>query len=366
MGQGGADRVTLSLLRSLEREKFEVTLVLGRAEGVLLSDVPEHVRVVSLDVRSIWRAFLPLARALREIEPDVVFSTSSGTNITAIIARFFVRKRFRLVLSERAVLYHGEKRIKRRLIVFMKRLFYKRADWITTVSEGVKQDLVQLFQLSPDRIQVVYNPVVTPDLFSLMSDPVDHPWFRDSTPIILAAGRLIKDKDFKTLIDAFARVRSRQLARLVILGEGPLEGSLKRRVRGYSLEKDVWFVGFDKNPFRYMARSTVFVLSSRNEGLPGVLIQAMACGAAVIATDCHAGPSEIITPGLDGWLVPVGDYEALAERMAFLLENPEARQRMADTARRTSMRFSEDLVLTNYVDAFIGVNSEWRRKCLAR
>jgi glycosyltransferase involved in cell wall biosynthesis len=357
MGQGGADRVTLNLLRGLDQGRFDVTLVLGRAEGAFMDDIPGHVRVVSLDVGNVWRAWIPLARCLKALDPDIVLSTSSGTNVVAIVARSISKQSYRLVLSERNVLYHGGKTFKRRVIVRLKKLLYSRADQITAVSQGVKDDLVRL-GIPADRIQVVYNPVVTPDLPSLVLEDVDHPWFGDGVPVVLAAGRLVPEKGFETLVEAFALLRHRRTARLVILGEGPLEKHLRAKVNEKGLAESVWFAGFDKNPFRYMARCSVFVLASRDEGLPGVLVQAMACGAAVVSTDCHAGPSEIITHGVDGWLVPVGEPGALAERIAFCLENPEATMEMAQNARLAADRFKVEAVLPNYVSALMGSNAE--------
>lgn len=351
MGKGGADRVTLSLLQLLDREKYDASLVLCRSEGILMDDVPTDIPVYSLDVRSILSACLPLARLLSDLRPDVVFSTSSGTNVIAIIARALSGQQFRLVLSERNVLYHGGKTMKRRLLVFLKGRFYVKADRITAVSAGVKRDLVEFLRLPAAKIEVVFNPVVTDELTDLMSRPVEHPWFQDSVPVVLGAGRLVGEKDFTTLINAFGKVRKGLVARLVILGDGPLQSRLMKRVRNLGLEHDVWFAGYDKNPFRYMSRSAVFVLSSRAEGLPGVLIQAMACGAAIVSTDCHSGPSEIITPGVDGWLVPVGDVDRLAEKITFYLTNEEARRRMAESGRVTANRFTAEAVLPNYLEA---------------
>lgn len=353
MGQGGADRVTLNLLQLIDRDHFDISLVLNKAKGELIDEIPEGIDVHELNAWNLWTAWLPLVRAIREINPDIVFSTSSGANIVAVMARSILGKRFRLVLSERNVLYHGRKTLKRRIVVQLKRMLYHKADCITSVSGGVKQDLVDMLGIAPQRIKVVYNPVVTDDLPELMQQEVDHPWFRDPIPIVLGVGRLVREKDFETLIKAFERVRRNRACRLVILGHGPLNRSLRRCVRRLGLESEVWFAGYDKNPFRYMARCSLFVLSSRDEGLPGVLIQAMACGAPVISTNCHAGPEEIITGGVDGLLVPVGDVDALAGQMEFCLDNEDACRRMAQKARKSVSRFSVEAVLPQYLDALI-------------
>ena len=353
MGQGGADRVTLNLLQLIDQDKFDVHLVLTKARGELFEEIPEGVNVHSLNARSLSTAWLPLMRVIRRIDPDVVFSTSSGANIIAVIARLLNGKQARLVLSERNVLYHGGKTIKRRIVVLLKRLLYHKADCITSVSGGVREDLIQTLGLSPTQIRVVYNPIVTDDLPMLMKEEINHPWFRETTPIVLGVGRLVREKDFKTLIEAFSVVHEKRECRLVILGSGPLEADLKRLVKRLSLSRDVWFAGYDKNPFRYMSKCSVFVLSSRDEGLPGVLIQAMACGAPVVATNCHAGPAEIVTEGIDGFLVPVGDVNEMAERIEFCLVNQDASRRMAEAGRLTANKFSAETVLPRYLDALI-------------
>jgi glycosyltransferase involved in cell wall biosynthesis len=353
MGQGGADRVTLTLLQTLDRSLFDVSLVLMRAEGEFVADVPDDVIVHSLCASSIATAWLPLSRLLHAAQPDILFSTSSGTNLIAVIARALARQRSRLILSERNVLFHGPVTLKRMVVVLLKRWLYERADLITSVSQGVKDDMIARLRIPADRISVVYNPVVTEDIESLAAEPVTHPWFQEDVPIILGVGRLIHQKDFQVLIRAFADVRRTRVARLVILGDGPLRDELLRLAKSYNVENDVSLPGFDKNPFKYMAGCTIFVLSSREEGLPGVLIQAMACGAAVISTDCPAGPSEIIAPDVDGRLVPVGDVKALAEAIADLLKHPDVRQRLGRRARQSAQRFATDTVMNNYVAALL-------------
>ncbi|MCI0645009.1 MAG: glycosyltransferase [Chloroflexi bacterium] len=350
--------MTLTLLRALDRQRFDLNLILIKRAGEFLEDVPAGVPVYSLNAASLWTAWFPLAGLLRRHRPDVFFSTSGGANIPAVIAHKLAGRRGRLVLSERNTIYHGGLNSKRRLVIWLKKALYRQADQLTAVSQGVRDDLVDKLGLKPEGIQVVYNPVVDEQLGWLAQEPVDHPWFHEDKPVILAAGRLVAQKDFQSLIRAFARIRRARPARLFILGEGPLRAELLALADSLGVVGDMCLAGFDKNPFKYMARCTVFVLSSLHEGLPGVLIQAMACGAAVVATDCPFGPAEIISrPGEDGLLAPVGDAPALAEKIAWLLDHPEARQRMGEMARRSAERFAVEAVVKNYERAILGVGS---------
>ena len=349
LGQGGADRVTLTLLAHLDRGRFRPRLVLMRAEGAMLDRVPADVPVSSLGSRSLWTAWWPLSRRLRREPPAVLLSTSGGANLIAVLARLLSRRRMRLVLSERNVLYRDQGSGKRWLQARLKRWLYPHADCVTAVSQGVASDLTARLGLPAERIRVVYNPVVTPDIADLAAAEIDHPWYAERRPIVLAAGRLVPAKGFDLLIEAFAELDP--AARLVVLGDGPLRRSLRRQADEAGIADRVWFAGFDPNPFRHMARCSVFALSSRYEGLPGALIQAMACGAAVVATDCAAGPAEIISDGADGLLVPVEDRRALTAGLGRLLEDEALRRRLGRAARRAVGRFSLAATLAGYAEA---------------
>jgi len=356
MGEGGADRVTLTLLRELPRSRFAPTLVLMRHEGVLLPEVPRDVQVCSLEARSLWTAWIALTRLVRAHRPEVLFSTSSGTNLIAAIAHRLSGRAGRLVLSERGALrstLSWKKVLQRRL----KRTLYPSADLITSVSAGLKQEMVQDLGLPPESISVIYNPIVDARLEAQAAEPLNHPWFaKASKPeegVVLAAGRLVPEKDFATLFRAFADVRRNHDVRLLVLGEGPERGALERLAEDLGVADYIALPGYDVNPFRYMSRCKMFVLSSRFEGLPGALIQAMACEAPVIATDCPFGPSEILERPDTGILVPVGDSQCLATAMRRLLDEPETRRRMAAAGRAASQRFSVEKVISDYIEVLI-------------
>lgn len=349
LGQGGADRVTLTLLQSLDRARFDLTLVLVQHKGELLPELPDDVSITALNAPNVLAAALPLLRFVREQRPDVLFSTSSGTNVAAVIAHLGAGRPGRLVLSERNVLFHGKITWKKRLMTWLKRQLYTKADRVTAVSEGVKADLVATLGLSPELVSVVYNPIVTASMATQARELPAEPWFHEGQPpVILGVGRLVDEKDFPTLLRAFARVRATHPARLIILGEGPRREMLEELVGILGLTNDVRMPGFVHNPFQYMARCAAFVLSSRFEGLPGALIQAMACGAPVVSTNCPSGPAEIITDGVDGFLVPVGDADAIAARLTQLLTDTSLRQRFSIEAHVSAQRFDGPTVLRRY------------------
>jgi glycosyltransferase involved in cell wall biosynthesis len=234
---------------------------------------------------------------------------------------------------------------------YLARWFYPWADAVVTVSNAAGEDLVQITEISPEKVQTIYNPVVTDDLKEKAAEPVEHPWFQpEAPPVILGAGRLERQKDFETLIRAFRHVRTDRPARLIILGRGSLKEQLQGLAQSLGVGDDVLLPGFVNNPFTYMARSSVFVLSSRFEGLPGVLIQAMATGCPVVSTDCPSGPREILIDGELGPLVPVGDVEGLARGILETLDDPPDSRFLKDEAER----FSDTAAVEAYTQVLTG------------
>jgi glycosyltransferase involved in cell wall biosynthesis len=196
-------------------------------------------------------------------------------------------------------------------------------------------------------MRTVYNPVVTPELLAQAEAIAPHPWLQDGgPPVVLGVGRLVDQKGFATLLEAVARLRRERPLRLLVLGEGRRRGALERQARRLGLGADFALPGFAPNPFAYMARAGVFVLSSVYEGLPGVLIQALACGCPVVSTDCPDGPREILAGGEYGPLVPVGDAAALAAAIGRVLDAPPDRERL----RRRGQAFGVEPAVLAYLE----------------
>lgn len=320
LGGGGIERVITNLARSLTERGLKVDLVLSNTgKGSHLWLIPPNVRLIDLGSRRLFMSLPGLMRYLQREQPVSLLSAGHYCNEVALLAKCLSGVSTRIVVSEHnqlsQVTQHADG-FKERLTPLIARCFYPWADGIVAVSQGVALDLASMTGLSLNRIQVIYNPVILPELLERVQEPVEHPWFAPGQPpVILGVGKLEEQKNFSNLIRAFAQVRRVQQARLVILGWGPEPGPslLKNLVRELSLENDVDLPGHVKNPFAYMARASVFVLSSDWEGLPTVLIEAMAVGIPVVSTNCKSGPAEILDNGKYGFLTPVGDSNALAE-----------------------------------------------------
>ena len=220
------------------------------------------------------------------------------------------------------------------------------------------EDHIAVYGVSRAAVTTINNPVVTPDLIRLAEEEPDHPWFSDGgPPVVLSAGRLTGQKDFPTLVEAFRRVLAKQSCRLLILGEGPMRGELESRVRALGLDGRVSLPGWIENPYAYMARSALFVLSSRHEGFPGVLVQALACGCPAVSTDCPFGPAEILEDS--ALLAPVGDPEALAGVMLRALAAPEEEGTAARRAK--AARFSAERAVEGYQGLIAGILASHRK-----
>lgn len=321
---GGAERVMVNLAAGLAARGLHVDLIVARSEGPYLSLVPPDVRLIDLHSRRSLTSLPGLARYLRRERPDALLAAMGTSNLIALGARTLARFRGRVVLSVHinlSVHYKNAEGVAGRLFPLLFRWLYPTADAIVAVSEEAALDLRQAFRLPPDRVRMIYNPVVSPGLLLKMAEPVEHSWFAPGQPpVVLSVGRLCPQKDYLTLIRAFARVQAQTSARLVILGEGPDRAALEAAVIELGLTDAVSLPGFVLNPYAYMARSATFALSSRWEGLPTVLIEALACGARVVSTDCPSGPREILRDGLYGTLVPVGDPAALAAALEASLQ----------------------------------------------
>jgi glycosyltransferase involved in cell wall biosynthesis len=323
MAGGGAERGALKLAEGLAHRGFDVDLVLAAAEGPRLAQIPPEVRLVDLGARRVVSSLPGLVRYLRRERPVGLASVLDHANVVALWARKLGRYSGRVVVIEQNTLSEAARNGKSRRDRMMPRLvtrFYPWADYVVGVSAGVIEDLAELTNLQPEKVRVIFNPIVTADIAENARAPVDHEWFRDGSSVFVAAGRLRPQKDFPTLLHAFSRVRATRPARLFILGEGPERAELEALVQRLGVAGDVSLPGAVSNPYAYMARATAFVLSSRWEGLPTVLIEALSCGVPVIATDCPSGPREILADGSYGALVPVGDVDALARAMDAALD----------------------------------------------
>lgn len=353
-------RWALNITDNLDPQKYAVSFVGLTIEGSFKGQIPSYVRLVNLGDIYAPGIFFKLIVYFRKERPDIFVSAFPHINTISIIAKIISKVKTKVVLTEHNhffLLVSNASNIFRRffglyILPQVMRLFYPLADSVICVSNGVAKSILDVVNVK-DKIVVIYNPVVHDKIYQLANESIDHPWFLDpKIPIVLAAGRLVRQKDYPTLLRAFALVTQKIPARLVVLGEGPELKKLQVFCRGLGIMDQVAFLGLQKNPFNYMKMASVFVLSSLHEGFGNVIVEAMACGTPVVATDCKSGPGEIIEDGKSGILIPVQDFGALAEAIIKVLSNDSLRQSLSEGGLKRSQYFLAGRQMKQYEEVF--------------
>lgn len=359
LGKGGTERVLALLLEHLDRNKIEPCCIFYESKHIY--KIPADVKIYYLELAGVDGFFNKIIYAVKRVyrlngiirteRPEVIFSFLNGVNLLVILASILsgnLRRRVKLLISERTSLsiYLRKRDFLLRLLIM---ILYRKADKIIANSNGVKKDLISYVGIPEEKICVIYNPIDIESVEKLSYEEVtEHPWFNENIPVVINVGALTYPKAQEYLLKAFYLARKRIKCRLVILGEGEKEDELKRLALDLRITDDAAFLGFKENPFKFMRKSAVFVLSSRFEGFPNVLLEAMACGVPAVSTRCKSGPEEIITDSVDGLLVPVENEEKLAEAIIKVITNPDLSSRFAAKAKETVSKFDVRTNILNY------------------
>ncbi len=351
---GGAERAAVHIINALDPVMWHRSMYLFHREGPFLEDVEAGVDLHNGASRSRLGRWLELRRYLRKTRPDLVMSFLSFFTVlsAARLAHTRTKVIFNLQTPMTAFLsdedYAWRRRWRRRVFSAVTRTGYKAADLIVATSRGVMDDLVRSFGVSSDKVRVVPNPVTLDTIREAATEPlpIEHAsqWRR---PTIVAAGRLADAKNYPLMIEAFALLRQRMPARLFILGRGEREGMIRDLIATHRLSDAVVLCGFQSNPWKYIGRGDVFLLTSRYEGFGNVLIEAMACGTPVVAT-ASSGTKDIVTNGRDGVLVDAHTPAALSSALEHVLRDDGLRAQMSRQARCTAQRFSLDVIAREY------------------
>ncbi|MGH9350553.1 MAG: glycosyltransferase [Terriglobia bacterium] len=342
---GGAERAVVILLRGLDRSRFEPHLALLDSVGPYLKELPEDLEVHHLGVRRVRYAVPALVWLMRKLRPRVAVSSLIELNMAMVIATAFLPRGPKLLLREDTSVgsQFGGRALRPKRWLY--RHLCARADRIICVADYVLNDLAVNFRIPCEKLLRIYNPVEI-ERVRRMAAGQGNP-YPNSNPRFVAAGRLAEVKGIDILLEAMALVRRElPLAELVILGEGPLESELKQQARQLGLDSAAHFLGFQPNPYGYMKHADVFVLSSRYEGLPLVLLEALALGLPVIAADCPGGIREVLAGCPMGRLAPPQDAAALAEAMVSAYKSKSGLN--YESVEETLARFRAGQVVQEY------------------
>lgn len=348
---GGAERVMLNLAQGLALRGAPVDIVHVNAAGPFFDQLSSDVRLISLNARHTRTSLPALLRYLRRVRPAVVVANLLSGSILGLMAKKALFGKIPVVVRYDHVfsMRYAAAGCKGRISMKLAGRLWRSADAVVAVSRGAAQDLERNVPGIAHLLQAIANPAVWPDHLKQAGMPVEHPWFGDrDVPVILSVGRLVPQKNHANLLRAFAELLKSRPARLVILGEGPLRRRLTDLARRLGVAQAVDFPGFQGNPFPFMAKASVFVLSSDHEALPLALIEALACGTPVVSTDCPHGPREILEGGKWGRLVPVRDERALAKAILDILDHPIA----AEALKARANFYSVDACTDQYLNLF--------------
>lgn len=361
LGAGGIDTVLINLWEALDKNKYELICIFYDSNHK--RPVPDYLKTYyigipltegKLKIKNVFLRVLRIAKIFNKEHDGIILSLFNRVNLTVILAKLFSKNKLKLIISERNTpsleLADG---ILSKIDKYLIKILYPLSDKIIAVSKGVKNDLVCNFNQREDSIEVIYNPLNVNKIKKLAQEKIfESQWFDENIPIILNVAKLANEKGQEYLIKAFKIIRSKLLCRLVIIGEGKMEKYLKQLASFTGFENDIIFLGLQLNPYKFMARSTVFAFPSLMEGFGNVIIEAMVCGIPVVSMDCPYGPNEIIEDKVNGILVPVKDHEKLADAIYKIIQNPDYGKSLVQEANKTIDRFSISRITLHYENFF--------------
>lgn len=355
MGAGGAARTLLNIVNHLDRQTFEPILVTLNFDGSYEKYLKADVKFIKLSTNRLRKSIIPLAKIIRKTKPDLVFSTIPVYNTVAILARLLSFTKTKVIVREAAYL-GGDFKTNIKLRIFG--MLYRTSHKVIALSQGVKRNLIKRYRVKESKIKVIYNPLDLEHIDKQISTgtlPKNHAKiFNETTKVIVTAGRLVPEKDQQTLLRAFALLREKIDVKLIVLGEGELENTLRDLTETLNISRDVYFAGFVSNPYIYFHRADLFALSSLNEGFGHVLVEALATKIPIVSTTCEPGALEVLSDGEYGALVPLKDPEKMSIKMFELLTLTEkSRHAMIEKGYKRAKDFSVKRIVSEYGSIFL-------------
>ncbi|MED4375451.1 glycosyltransferase [Schinkia azotoformans] len=306
---GGAERVMVNIIRKLDREKIELKLIVINKVGPYIELLPKDINICDLKSTRLRHSLIKLIKCLNDFKPDVILSTLGHLNLAIIAIKPLLKGSPKIIIRE-ANTPSKDISSKKKLILSFSKYLYPKADLIIAQCKEMKDDLIESLGIDEKHIRYIYNPL---DINKIQEGSKSENPFNKDKLNILSVGRLTYQKGFDVLINAFKIVIERfPNAHLTILGEGALKDELQDLAKGLGIRDHISFIGFKDNPYPYYYYADSYILSSRWEGFPNSLLEALACGAKVVATNCKSGPKEILEDNKYGTLVEEGNYESLA------------------------------------------------------
>ncbi len=359
---GGAERFLITFLKHIDRTQYNLAVVLARRGGGFDHEIPNDIPVYVLFERDISTKYLAptgpfryvpaLTNVIKEINPDAIISFGSLLNGSVALAGKIANFKSPIVVIEAI---HESSEIAQHNAVekWMRSQFlgwtYKMVSAVVAVSEDIAIDLRKNFDIS-ENARVIHYGISLKDVRNLANEPVNHAWLNMNRKhkVIVACGRLVKQKGFNVLIEAMSKLSSE--IKLILVGDGSEKDNLIQQISNLNLQGRIDLVGYDRNPYRYIAKSDAFVMPSLWEGLPIVLLEALSIGIPIIASDCPTGPKEILNNGECGLLVEANNSDLLAQAIEQLVFNASLSQKLSMCAIANSEKFAAEISTQNYLN----------------
>lgn len=350
--QGGIIRTNIRLANAFSAAGYRVHLVLEKKKFPFEKELKQSVEIKRLLTLNRITGVPFLIRYLRKYTPSVILTPVFQHTELAVRTRELMNFPGKIYAVVRVPYQAAWERIppaKRAFRINRINRYYPKTDGILANSNGVAADFSELTGMERSMITTIYNPAYDGNMQLLMDQPIDHPWFRpNEPPVILSVGRLERAKNIGMLLTSFEKVRARINCRLVLIGDGSMRSDLETSAASSRYRGDIAFLGYQINPFPYMRHASIFALSSSWEGFGNVIVEALATGTPVVATDCPGGPAEIIGNARHSRLVPVDDSDAMANAMESLILSLPPRESMIKEAER----FSATVIAEQYIQVF--------------
>lgn len=352
---GGAERTVVNIINNLDRELFDPLLVLGSNKCMEYFEcLNKDIRVIFLDKSKLRYCLFSLRKCIITENPSLIFTTLNGNNLLMGFAKLLSLQNVPLVVREanhRSMT--GKVKWINKIMTYVVYNFV--AEKVVTLSVGVKNDLQCNFYINKNKIVVIYNPIENNKIIELSNDSICETVLNDNKKTIIAIGRLVEQKNYNMLIKAIAEIKDRNDIQVIILGKGPLKEKMEKLCVELGVENNIKFLGFKNNPYKYLSKSDVFVLTSNWEGFGHVIVEAMACGTPVIATNCKSGPDEILLDNKYGILVGVEDYMSLADEISDILYKSEKREFYIRQGHERAKRFDALIIVKEYDRLFTSI-----------
>lgn len=351
MNSGGAEKTVLMLATAFANRGIKTDILLVRKEGVYIPRIPKNIRVIELGAKGMVQSIFPLMNYLKAERPDVLISGLPGPNVITLMARHLTQKATSCATKIIITQHHpftqnaaASTKLRTKIRTALARFLFKRADEIIAVSDGVATDLAAVTGIPRVHITTINNPLDLAHIADYAVKPVTHPWLADpAIKILISVGRLAPPKDYETLLLALSEIPN---IKLLICGEGPGRSKITNLITTLNLQDRVQLLGFVDNIYASVAAADALILSSKHEGFGNVLIEAMAVGTPIIATDCPYGPAEITQNGKYGYLAPIADSAAMQSAITQTLKKPP---QTAEALKNHAKKFSIDNIMKEYL-----------------